>query len=352
MRSFIFVLSLVCVSHAGAETRQLPTLSQYLKGSSSYVTGQIRFERPHRVFCHDVLGQSLFDARIRANQPIGILLTESGITLTSKHGLRISVAGIPVDITRLSYDDRTGEVRAKSSVLGTRVASHWIEARAEEAVEREFGPKLREAFTHVKTLRAQNSLADVGHVLNAVVDSFKSRRKGGKAGGGHPLPNFEGQLTLVTPIARNEAFRVGPRDGRGVVGQLEAGDQLSLTVMIHVPSRRKLQIRGVIFTSNLGVHLKNLVLHSFSALEESGFRIDAENGIDGVLSGAELVLSTLAGERYSAGGSTVVENMIEAKISSRVAAFATKHRAGLLRAGVTPELVQALVLSPISKHSP
>lgn len=342
MRFFIVSLGLVaCVVQAAASESQ-PTLADYVKRSPAYVTGQIEFSQPHGVFHRDVFGRSVFVALIRPHQPIDIHLTESGISLTSKSGLRVSVAGIPVNITRLTYDDVTGEVRATSSVLGTRVGSDWIEARAEEAVERSYGPKLRKAFGHVRSLRSQNSLVDTNRVLNAIVHSFDSERKDGKPG--RALPTFDGHLTLVTRVVRDQEIRVG-----SVIAEVEAGDRLSTTVMIHVPSRRKLQIRGVIFTSNLGVLLKNVVLHSFSATEESGFRVDAQSGIDGAITSAELVLSALAGHG-SSGRATVVEDLVERKAQAKVSSFAVEHRAALVKAGLTPALIDALARD--NSHKP
>lgn len=337
MRSLIVALFLAWVSPAMAEP--LRSLTDFVKPSPAFVSGRITFEKPHRVFRHDVIGRSLFSASIRAGEPIDVTLTESKITLSSEKGLRISVAGVPVDITRLTYDDRTGQVKATSAILGTRLESDWIEARAEEAVERKFGPKLRTAFRHLKTLRAQSSLEDTGRVLNAVVDSFKTERKPG-AKPGSALPTFDGHLTLVFPVVRDEAIRIGKATAR-----LEEGDRLATTVMIRVPSRRKLQIRGVVFTSNLGVRIGVVTLNAFSATEEGGFQLSAQNGIDGAITGTVFALGALSGS-WSTESSDVVQSHVEGKVAAKVTDFASRNEQRLLKVGMTPALVRALKVQP------
>jgi hypothetical protein len=358
MKSLILIAILIamgvnanCQAQASGDN-SLPTLTEYLKTAPVVLSGQIHFEKAHRLFHDEIGGRTYLEGSLQPNQDLDVTLSKTELEIKTKGGLLVTLAGVPVTVTSLKYNNVTGVVDAHSAVIGIDAGDFYIERRIAREIKTRFQPKLKEAFVRLALVRQQKSLSEAANMLNAVIGVFKSEPKPG-AKPGTPLPTFAGTLTLITQVTDDQSVSVGP-----AVADLRGGDYLQSGVIVRVPSRGKMQIRGVMFTTNFGILLrqaqtsqksvKTATLHGFYATEESGFQINATNGGDDLINGAGLLLNLIrvadhqAPSGVSQTQSTLIQSLINAKAEKGLSQYVSQHRPELLRAGATPELLNAL----------
>ena len=332
-------------------------LVEYFRKTPVSLNGRIQFEEPVRLFHEDMAGFDVLEGSLRPHTDLYISLSRTHLEITSAGGLILYIGGLPVSVLSLNYDNVTGAVDIKSKVLGFR-GSSYVESWMAAKLQKKFCPKLKLAFAKIVQVRQQNSLTDAGVIVDEVINVFKEHKPGSKPA--PPLPTFGGELTLTTPIATPQVFQIGP-----LVAALEEGDTLSSTALIRVPRHSRLQIRGLLFGSSKGIHLrtpgatpgslKTAILNGFSATEGEGLKIEATNGVDDAINGlAVLVAIAKAGSRHSsrdANADTVlkdfsptklIQQLVEAKARGGLREYVVTNRPRLLAAGATVELLKAL----------
>ena len=352
---FALLLSLQSFAQAQAPANTAPpTLTDYIRTAPVYLIAHVKFEKPHRLFHSEIAGREYLRAYIRKDQELRIRVSKTDLQINTVDGLRLSIAGIPINITSLHYNNVTREVQAKSSLLGVDAGNFYVEQRVAKEIKNKFLPKLQEAFARLLKVRQQQSLSAAGDMLNSVINVFKDEPKPGQKRG-PPLPTFTGSLTLVTQVTQSLTLGFGE-----VVADLQEGDVLSTTLMVRVPCRAKMQVRGFMFNSATGIGLrqaqttsesiKRAILTSFWATEGDGFQIAATNGadsmIDSIVGGANLLVGILAfGSKTSPlkiNQSTLIQGFINAKAQKGLSQYVIDNRPKLLKAGATPELLDAL----------
>ncbi len=359
--TFLSILAFILCSPSFAQAEgqradEIPTLTEYFRTAPVYIVGRIRFEKAHRLFHDEVAGIRVLEGSLQPNHDLNLWLSKTELRIRTKGGLRVSVAGVPVTVTKLNYSNKTGVVEVESSILGFDAGNFYAEKRMAEEIKNRFQPKLQEAFARLVLIRQQKNLGSAGDALNDVIHVFSPPPKPG-AKRGTPLPTFVGEISLITIAPSDQSVRVGK-----LVADIQEGDALESSVLLRVPSRSKAQIRGLMFSSSKGLVLrkpegskhdvKTATLSGFSATENYGFQLDATNGADAIISGTQLLIGliriadrgvmpteeSLSGVR----GSTLIQNVINAKAKNGLREFVQNNRADLLKAGATPELLNAL----------
>ncbi len=339
----------------------LPTLAEYFRSAPLFMVGSIQFEKDHQIFHDQVAGVNYLKGTIQAHRNLNIWLSRDELRIQTKGGLRVSLAGVPISVTSLKYNNRNGQVEVESSTLGIDVGNFYIEKKMASEIKKKFQAKLHRAFSRLVLIRQQKTIDDASSMLNEVINVFKNNRQGAKRG--KPLPTFTGDVNLVTLVPQNTVVRIG-----SVAAELTVGDALISSVLIRAPSRGKVQIRGVQFSSAQGIVLhKNTgtsqgilraTLKSVSATETYGFQLDATNGVDDLISGAR-VLSTLSrvgrhnpaatasdltDELSRVEPSLLIQKIINAKAQGGLKFYVLSHRDELLKSGASPALVDALAV--------
>jgi hypothetical protein len=340
--SLLIVLN--SVSQALAES---PSLVDYLRKAPATVSGQIQFEAQHRIY-----SKGLVSSGIRKDKSIGFGFDEHHVELYSKNAIYVSVAGVPVNITKLTYDNRTGQITVKSDVLGTGLQLGLIEKKVREQVQRQFQPKLRVAFERLSHLREQRTLGDASSVLKEIAHAFDSDgpRKG------NVLPSFRGDLTLlVSPVLADQTVKIG-----AINADIKKGDALQNTIFFRKPNNAQLQLKGFTFASSKGIRvreeksssktIKAVTLNSVSLSEELGFQFQGTNVGDDVIDVVNLVGGALAladhGNMKALNdcqhSEVVQDTVINSKTRGKVINYVKEYRTEFLKAGATPELLRAI----------
>jgi hypothetical protein len=329
---------------------QYPSLIEYMRTAPVYLSGQIRFEKAHGLFHDTIKGRKYLVGELQPNKDLNFQLNKTELQITTRGALKITVGGIPISVTSLKYNNVTGIVEAHNSILGIDAGDFYVERRIAYEIKKRFGVKLKEAFYKLSLVRKQKNLAQAADMLNAVVNVFDDPPKAGEPHGPY-LPTFDGMLTLNTDIPIDQTLQLGP-----AIADLKSGDELRSSLVVRVPSHEKMQIRGVVFSSDYGINLrekktsqksiKHVLLQSFSASEEGGFQITASNGGDDLIDNAIL----LAGFMRLADNlppddvakSDLVQNIINKKAENGLGNYVREHRAELQKAGVTSALLDAI----------
>jgi hypothetical protein len=351
MRKYLssILLCFVCCSQSLAQS---PSLTDYLRTAPAKVRGQIEFEDSHSIYRSSHGPISLITSGIRKDKPINFEFNEQEISLHTDKALYVSVAGIPVNITNITYDARTRKIGVNSSFFGTRLCSPLIEKHVRSEIQRQFGTKLQTAFNRLAVLRQQRSLVDTNNVLDQVVHAFDGDGKG------TGLPSFHGDLSVVNPVARDITVDID----KNLSADLKAGDQLETTLQFRAPRGQHLQIKGLTFYSpdTIRLHspktskqsIKAVDLRVLSVTEEGGFQVTATNGIDdtvsnGVNAGKVLVAFIKLAQHQMTGAPdcesiTAVQQFINGQARTGLQDYIKNHRTELVRAGATPQLLRAL----------
>jgi hypothetical protein len=357
MKTLLLVLSLLCAMQGSAQTpEQLPTLTEYFKTAPLYLVGRVRFEKAHRLFHDQIAGMNYLEGSLQPDKDLNIWLSRDELRIKTNGGLLVRLAGVPVTVTALKYNHHTHEVYVESATLGIDAGNFYVEKRMAQEIKTRFEPKLEEAFAKLVQIRQQQTLSAAGDALNAVIEVFSPKPKPG-AKRGTPLPTFVGEVSLITLVPRAQTVRIGK-----AVADIEKNDSLESSILLRAPSRKKVQIRGLMFSSAKGLvvrtpegsahGIKTATLNSFSATEDYGFQLDGTNGADALISGTRLMISLIrVADRGIAPTeaaftetkpANLIQQIINAKAQDGLRDFVRSHRADLLKAGATPELLNAL----------
>jgi hypothetical protein len=353
----LIVMTLISGAQSFAQAPdQFPTLPEYFKTAPLFLVGRVRFEKAHRLFHDQVAGFNYLEGSLQPNKDLNVWLSREELRINTDGGLLVRLAGVPVKVTALKYNNISREVYVESSTLGIDTGNHYVERRMAQEIKTRFEPKLQEAFSRLVLIRQQRTLGAAGEALNAVIEVFSPPPKPG-AKRGTPLPTFVGELSFITLVPEAQTVQVG-----NFVADIKKDDSLESSVLIRAPSRKKVQIRGLMFRSTKGLlvrtpegtssGIKTAVLKSFSATEEYGFQLEGTNGADALISGTRLMINLirvadqgLAPTEASFSDTkpaTVIQNIINAKAHDGLREFVRIHRADLLKAGATSELLNAL----------
>ncbi len=337
------LILLVCAAQAHAES---PSLVDYLRKAPATVSGQIQFDDKHSIY-----KKGFVSSGIRKDKSIGFDFDEHHVQLNSKNAIYVSVAGVPVNITKLNYDNRTGQIAVRSDIMGTGINAPMIEKKVRAEVQRLFQPKLKTAFEHLSKLRQQRTLGDASSVLHEIARAFQNN--GPKKGMG--LPSYRGDLTLtVSPVAKDQTVTIGKLDA-----DLKKGDALYSTIYFRKPKSAKLQLSGLSFTSAHGIRVRHdetskktvkaVILKGFSASEQDGFQIQGTNVGDDVINTFQLLTGII--KLADSGNPTalndcqptdVVQDSINTKARGKVLEYVKRYRTDFLEAGATPALILAI----------
>jgi hypothetical protein len=344
MRKLLWSL-LILITCSTQAFAQSPSLADYLRKAPATVSGQIQFEAQHKIY-----SKGLVSSGIRKDKSIGFGFDEHHVELYSKNAIYVSIAGVPVNITKMTYDNRTGQISVQSDVLGTGLKLKLVEKKVREQVQKQFQPKLRVAFERLSHLREQRTLGDASNVLREIAHAFDA--EGSPKGG--TLPSFRGDLTLlVAPVIDDQTVKIG-----SINADIKKGDALQSTIYFRKPSNSRLQLKGFSFASNKGIKVreektsnktvKAVILDGISISEENGFQIEGTNVGDDLINTVQLVTGALqladgnAKALKDCEPSNVVQDTINAKTRTKVKDYVKEYRAEFLKAGATPELLRAI----------
>lgn len=344
-----FILLLVSPAHASP-----PDMIDYLSTIPAKVTGRMELASDWKAFEEKtplVLGLKKHVVfKVRKNAPIKYEFNESTLLIQSAGALELSINGIKVNVTAIGYDSKKKDFFVNTKIIHG-ISSPIIEDRIKKVLKEKFTAKLDRAAAVMTKMRSKRKLGDAQKLLMTVVDIFKE----GAAANTPPIPNITGAVSLTLKIPANQTV---------IAGESRADFKKGQIVDVSMDFRKirdKFKVDGIKFYANDGINFRRpksknpkdfvkATIKGISLTRTSGFQVDGTNSGDELMSQVATIFNLLAqaasrNQRRDLNCDddvTLFHTLLDRKLSGSVKEYIRSHRASLLEAGLSSELLYAL----------
>jgi hypothetical protein len=338
-------LLLFLLTYAGLAWPQTPvkTVVDFLKETPAYVYGDIKIKSPWEIH-QGKLGILNVGMKVMPNESVNYTFNEEHLALHSDKGIILTIAGAPIKVKKISYDEKTKKFSVKTDTpMG--IGEKTLNKKVADEIDRIYKPRMERAFKELKKIRQKKSLSDVRAVSDTVIEILsKPDAKG-------TMPDFDATMGL--------AFH--PKTDRNLkLDKLKAEFKGSDTIFASFGVKRrgpKLSISSVTMSSVKGIRISGktkvpeLASINFKSLslDSTGLNTKYDIGAEEVVAGLALTLKLLTsgGNPQSLDCVTMpkfkgLRDRLDTKFRTEVRRLIRLHEKALLAQGVEPALLAAL----------
>ncbi|MBD63577.1 MAG: hypothetical protein CME62_00080 [Halobacteriovoraceae bacterium] len=344
-RIFIFIL---VITSASLYAQEIPgTVKRFIGQSKVKAKGHVTFKKSFTLketSSQTLIGRIPVKAWIKANKKISYNYNFHEFYLSTDGGIQLSINGVKVDVTHLSYNSSTGKFKTRTNVaFGFR--SSYIEKETESQLNELFARRMNLAFRKLKNVLRSNTVQVGAERILSVLEVFKV------GGMDISFPAYETTNTLLVVSQKNQSIQIEPKIYAGV----KKNQYLSFSVR-HRWTGRNLYITGIVFNPgnqqltlkrSRGGSLLEVYIRGISMTENVGYQIAHTNSIDTLATSLGIIfgvaLNNASGNyRYRASSVSFAQDFMDAYISGGMREFVASNKSTLRSAGFSPQLIRAL----------
>lgn len=357
----LMLASLTCSATPPAATssaeiiqRQSAAIINTLTTSQAEVRGDFHVDRDVPLMSDRVRGILPVNLTLQRNQDILFTVSERDVMMTSRMALKLNVGGVDFYINNINFDERNGFSVRMDSPLWWNIGGQEVADEVKKSLEQRFGAKMRRALRELRTLRQQRNLKDANRVMAQIQGIFQENNPDTRA------PNFQnvsitGNLGITITSTQQRNFDLGEAQLQVVPGSTLSADSSfrlrnnSLTITELSFSADRINVfptgenpNGVVRVTGGRITLSPRGL-------ESIFDTPAETEVIQVTA----VIAWLGGVMATGNAATgiicppgtrvqFIQDMISERVRPQLTAMIREHRAEFLRAGIDPQILNAL----------
>lgn len=283
----------------------------------------------------------------RESKSIGFGITDNELSLNTEGALVIKYLGFTIGVKSIRYNSHGKfEVDLKLALI-----DKGIEQKIANALEEKFKGKMIQAFQELSRVRRDKG-RNAGAVVERVMNIFKDPSAASSPFDNVPMSgnvalNFQFEQARTLQVSEKYVADIRENDNISAGADFtRSGNRLNFSEIQFSSSR------GVIFRPNKGSELSlNSLKVTQITLSDRGIEPVMVSGAEETLTGVGQLIALIASaEGVSSMGNsadcdpriTEIQNYLQKQLNGQLVPLIRQHRTALLRAGIDPQVLEAL----------